>query len=282
MIKEIIIDSLLDCVTLFPFLLATYLLLEFIEQKSTDKSLNLIRNTGRLGPVFGGLVGLIPQCGFAAAASNFYAARAISTGTLLAVFLTTSDEMLPILISNAVSPTVIVKLLLIKLVIGIGVGILYDLCQRQQGSVVDVEALCEQDDCHCESGSILRSAMYHAVKITAFILLVTLGLNTVMFLLGHQFLHDAVFEYGFLGPIIAALVGMLPNCTASVALTQLWIEGAINTGSLLAGLLSGGGVGLLVLFRVNPYHCESWKIAGVLYVVAVFFGILAEFLQINL
>lgn len=281
-IIDIITDAAADSAVLFPFLLLTYLLLEYLERRTDGKSLNLVGKAGRWGPVAGGIAGLIPQCGLAAAAANLYAARAISVGALLAVFLTTSDEMLPIMISNAVAPEVVVKILGIKLLCGICIGLACDAALRQKALPVDVEPLCEQEDCHCEEEGILRPAMYHAVKITLFVLVFTLALNAALELWSEKFLNDIVFNRPLFGPPAAALLGMIPNCSASVAVTQLWIDGGMSNGALISGLLSGAGVGLLVLFRVNRKRRENLKIVGILYLSASVVGILVEFLQINL
>lgn len=281
-VKEIIADSLADALSLFPFLLMTYLALEYIERRAGNRPLNLIGNAGKWGPLIGGLAGIVPQCGFAAAAANFFAARAISVGTLLAVFLTTSDEMLPILISNAVPVAVILKILALKLLVGIGAGLAVDALLRKKAEPVDVEPLCEREDCHCDGGGILRPALYHTVKITLFVLVITLGLNALIAAAGRDFLFRAGFDRPFAGPFVAALVGLIPNCSASVAVTQLWTDGIIGFGSLMAGVSAGGGVGLLVLFRVNGSRRQNVLITASLYGIAVLVGILIEILQINL
>ena len=279
---EIIEDSVIDSLELFPFLLVTYLLLEYFEHRSSKKSLNLIGKAGKSGPIAGALVGLIPQCGFAAVAANFYAARAISVGTLTAVFVATSDEMLPILISNAVAPQTILKILGLKLLFGIVIGLGLDAVWRRQAQAVNVEPLCEKEDCHCAGSGIVKPALYHSIKITLFVLIVTLFLNILLAYFGERFWHNIVFNRPIIGPMLAGIIGLIPNCSASVAITQLWIEGAINSGALIAGLSAGGGVGLLVLFRVNPDRKENIKIAIILYISAVLSGMLTEFLSVNL
>ncbi|MDO4184711.1 MAG: putative manganese transporter [Rhodospirillales bacterium] len=279
---NIIVDSLKDSIMLFPFLLVTYILLEYWEHKNSGKSLDLIGKSGRLGAVIGGICGIIPQCGFAAAAANFYAARAISVGTLVAVFLTTSDEMLPIMISNAVEPIIIFKILGIKLILGVMIGMLCDAIWVQKNDTVNVEPLCEDADCHCAGEGILRPALFHAVKIMLFVLLVTLVLNTIMAVWGEQCLSELVLNRPVVGVIVSGLVGLVPNCSASVIITQLWLSGAMNFGAMLAGLLAGAGAGLLVLFKVNKNKKENFKIIAILYFSAVIAGILVNILQINL
>ena len=278
----ILIDSLKDSAVLFPFLLLTYIMLEYIESKSQNKSLNLIGNAGRLGPIFGAISGIVPQCGFAAAAANFYAARAISIGTLLAVFLATSDEMLPIMISNAVSPAVIMKVLGIKLILGMSIGIVCDVLLVKKTETVNVEPLCEDADCHCAGEGILRPALFHAVKITFFVLLVTLVLNAAMAIWGEHYLSEMMLNSPIAGAFVSGLVGLIPNCSASVVITQLWIDGAMGFGAMMSGLLVGAGAGLLVLFKVNKDKVENFKIVAILYVVAVVTGILIDVLQISL
>ena len=182
-------DALIDSLKLFPFLLATYLALEYLEEKAGDKTVNLIRRSGRAGPLIGALCGLFPQCGLAAAASNFYAARVISAGTLIAVYLSTSDEMLPILISSAAPVPLIAKILLIKVAAGLFFGLALDFFACRSSLLrprnVDVETLCRNDDCKCEEGGgIWRSALRHSLKITLFVLVVSFLFNLAMAMLG--------------------------------------------------------------------------------------------------
>lgn len=282
LLAEIIADSVFDSLSLFPFLFVTYLVLEYIERHAKEKSLDLIGNAGKWGPFAGGLAGLVPQCGFAAAAANFYAVRAISTGTLLAVLLSTSDEMLPIMFSNSVPFSVMAKVLGLKLIVGISAGVLCDIFWRHPKAMVNVESLCEQDDCHCENGNIAKPALKHTLKITLFIFCVTLVLNWILAVFDGKFIRVLVFDNPILGPIIAAFVGLVPNCSSSVVITQLWVDGVINFGSLFSGVLAGGGVGLLVLFRVNRNRRDNFKIMALLYFSAAISGIFAELLHINL
>ncbi len=281
-ISNVIFDSLKDSAWLFLFLLLTYILLEYIEHKNGSKSLNLIGKSGKLGAAIGAVSGIVPQCGFAAAAANFYAARAISVGTLLAVFLTTSDEMLPIMVSNAVEPMIIIKILGIKLVLGMTIGILCDVVLNSKPQTVNIEPLCEDAACHCAGEGIFKPALFHAIKITVFVMLVTFALNAVIAVWGEHCLSEMVLNRPIAGVAAAGLIGLVPNCSASVIITQLWLEGAINFGAMLAGLLSGAGAGLLVLFKVNKNRKENFKIVAILYFSAVATGGLINILQINL
>lgn len=282
LVADIIIDSLRDSISLFPFLLVTYIVLEYMEQKSEGKSLDLISRAGRLGPVFGAISGIVPQCGFAAAAANFYAAKAISIGTLIAVFLATSDEMLPVMISNAIKPIIIVRILGIKLLLGVAIGIFCDVVLHQKTQSVNVEPLCEDADCHCAGEGILKPALFHSIKITFFVLLVTLGLNAIMVVWGERHLGEMVLNRPIIGVLASGLLGLVPNCSASVVITQLWVGGAMSFGAMMAGLLSGAGAGLLVLFKINKNKKENFKIVAILYSVAVVIGIIINILQISL
>ena len=274
-------DAVWDTLRLFPFLLVTYLVLEWLEVKATCKTLNLIQKSGRWGIPVGALCGLLPQCGLAAAAANFYAARIISVGTLIAVFLSTSDEMLPLLISNAVPVDKIVRILLIKFLAGIfwGVGIdflAYKLLQRKL-QIIDIETLCRNEKCQCECGSVIKSALVHCVKISLFVFVVTFFLNVLVATVGVSALYSWL-SYPLIGPIVAGIVGLIPNCSASVIITQMYLENTITFGSMMSGVLVGAGVGLLVLYRVNPRIKENLFLTFVLYCAGVITGCLIDWL----
>lgn len=270
---DVIIDTLLDTVKLIPFLLLTYLAMEYLEHKTGRKAQGLVRKAGRLGPVIGGALGVVPQCGFSAAASNLYAGRVITLGTLIAIYLSTSDEMLPVLISERAPIQTIVLILLAKAAIGIAAGFMVDMIfSRRRGEEHHIHDICEQEHCHCEEGSIFRSALVHTAQIGSFILIITFLLNLLFFFAGEDVLAGLVLNREVLGPVLAGLVGLVPNCAGSVAITQLYLEGVIGTGAMLAGLLTSSGVGLLVLFRVNHDRKENLKILGMLYFIGVFVG----------
>lgn len=271
---EIIEHTLEDSLKLIPFLFLTYLAMEALEHKAGAKTQQLVRKAGRLGPLFGAAAGILPQCGFSAAASNLYAGRVISMGTLIAIYLSTSDEMLPILISEQAPPGLILPVLLTKAVIGIAAGFLVDLLFRRKENH-QIHEMCGQDRCHCEKG-ILRSAVSHTLQITVFILLITFGLNLILHNGGEQILGGILLNRPILGPVIAAIVGLIPNCAASVLLTQLYLEGILSIGSMMAGLLVGAGVGLLVLFKVNHDKKENLQITGILYLVGIAAGIVID------
>lgn len=272
---EIIEHTLEDSLKLIPFLFLTYLAMEVLEHKAGARSQQLVKKAGRLGPLFGGLLGVLPQCGFSAAASNLYAGRIISMGTLIAIYLSTSDEMLPILISEQAPIDLILPVLLAKAVIGIAAGFFVDLLFRRKEEHHHIHEMCEHDQCHCEKG-IFRSALSHTLQITVFILLITFGLNLILHNGGEEVLEGILLNRPILGPVIAAIVGLIPNCAASVLLTQLYLEEILSIGSMMAGLLVGAGVGLLVLFKVNHDRKENLQITGILYLVGIVAGIVID------
>lgn len=277
-LHEVLLDGLIDTAKLLPFLFLTYLVMEFIEHRAAAKAEHLLLRVGRFGPLLGGLFGAVPQCGFSVAAANLYAGHLLTAGTLVAVFLSTSDEMLPLLLSGGVRWQTILLLIGGKAAVGILVGFLFDLLFRRRGkedSDLHIDELCDKDGCHCERG-ILRSALHHTLHITVFLLLVTLAINTLVFFVGAERLSAVMSSLPGVSHTIAALFGLIPNCAASVALTQFWMDGIITAGTMLAGLLPGAGLGLLVLFRVNPRQRENLLILAVLVACGVGFGVLAD------
>ena len=285
---DVILDTLIDSIKLLPFLFITYLIMEFIEHKTGDKAKNIIKKSGKFGPLFGGILGIFPQCGFSAAAANLYAGKVITLGTLIAIFLSTSDEMLPVLISEAAPISTILQILAIKLVIGIVIGFLVDLIgqalikrkQEKKEEVVEEEIghICEHEHCHCEEG-ILKSSIKHTINIFIFIIIISFIINTIIYFIGEENLSNLILNMPIVGPIIAGLVGLIPNCAGSVILTQLYLEQVISFGSMIGGLLVGSGIGILVLFRVNKDMKENFKILGLLYLIGVICGIIIDLIM---
>lgn len=275
---EVLLEGLIDTLKIMPFLFLTYLLMEFIEHRAAGRTQDLVRRAGSFGPLLGGLVGAVPQCGFSAAAASLYAGRILSVGMLLAVFLSTSDEMLPLLISGGAPVGRILSLVGIKVAVGILVGFAADLilrlCRREKEELC-VHSLCEDEGCHCEKG-ILRSALHHTLHITIFLFLVTVGIGTVVFFVGEDLLKDVLYDRPFVSHLIALLVGFIPNCAASVALTELYLGSFVTAGTLLSGLLPGAGVGLLVLLRTNKRVKENVLIVLTLALVGLTVGLLVD------
>lgn len=273
---EILEDAALDTLKLIPFLFITYIIMEYIENKMSGKMKDKIQKSGKFGPLVGSLVGVLPQCGFSASATNLYASRIISIGTLLAVYLSTSDEMIPIFLSSSMPITLMFKILFIKLVLGIVCGFLVDFIFKKfkfNSSEENKVDLCEEEHCHCHENGIIRASLKHTLNITIYIFIITLIINLVIGLVGEETIENFISQNNFLGPIIASLIGLIPNCAASVIITNLYIENVINISSLIAGLLTGAGVGLIVLFRTNKKNIkENLGIVGLLYCIGVFSG----------
>lgn len=281
---DVIFDTLLDCVKLLPFLFLTYLAMEYIEHKAGERIQETIKKSGKCGPLIGSILGAFPQCGFSAAASNLYAARIITLGTLISIYLSTSDEMLPILISQQVGAAMIWKILGIKVLIGMAAGFLVDIVLnmflKKEKEALQIEQLCEHHHCQCEKG-IVKSAFRHTVEIFIYLLLITFVLNILITLIGEDFLANLLLNRPVIGEVIAGLVGLIPNCAASVVITQLYLNGILNEGAMMAGLLVGAGVGILVLLRVNDRPKENVRIIALLYVLGVAAGIVVELLGIT-
>ena len=279
---HIIEHTLADSLKLVPFLFLTYLVMEYLEHKAGDKVAKFVNKAGKWGPLAGGIAGAVPQCGFSAAASNLYAGRIISLGTLIAIYLSTSDEMLPIMISEQQPIALILKILLVKIGIGVVAGFLIDVFffsrRPHEDSHDHIHEICEHENCRCEEG-VLRSAVSHTLQITLFIILITFVLNLFLEFGGEDILERLVLDRPVFGPALAGIVGLIPNCAASVAITQLYLSGALGIGSMMAGLLTGSGVGLLVLFRVNHNRKENLSILGLVYLIGVAAGILIELIM---
>lgn len=281
---EVIQDALIDSIKLLPFLFITYLIMEYIEHKTSDKSKEAIKKSGRFGPIIGSILGIFPQCGFSVSATNLYAARVITLGTLIAVYLSTSDEMLPIFISEAVPVTTILKILGIKLVIGMIAGILIDLCIRLKNRNKDEEEkivdLCEKEHCHCDHG-IVKSALKHTLSIFIFILIITLLINIAIYFMGEERIASFIEINPVLGPVLAGIVGLIPNCASSVILTQLYLENIVTATTMISGLLVNAGVGLAVLFKMNKGIKQNILIVILLYTIGVISGLILQLVGIN-
>lgn len=274
---DIVLDAVMDSLKTLPFLFGAYLLIEFLEHRAGDGMTRLLARLGPLGPVGGALLGCVPQCGFSVAAANFYAGRLITPGTLVAVFLSTSDEALPILLSRPGAAGSLWKLLGVKLAAGAVAGILVDLVYSRflkQKMAEPFHELCE--DCGCEEKGVVRSALSHTVKIFLFLLVVNLALGAAIGLAGEENISRLLLTGSVWQPLLAGLIGFIPNCAASVILTELYLGGSLSFGAAVAGLCTGAGLGLLVLFRVNRDWKENLCIAGVLYAAAVAAGTVCQ------
>lgn len=280
LILDCLLDSLKDCALMLPILFLAYLLMEFIEQRAGEKLNRTVAKVGVAGPALGGLLGAVPQCGFSGAIAGFYAAGIVTLGTLLSVFLSTSDEMLPILIGSQIAPGEIIKILLFKVIGGIIAGFLIDIVLRiiKKQRVTDSEHIhefCEQEHCECEE-NIWISALKHTAKVILLIFVVTFAINFVFEKWGAEFFRGIITNMPILGEALMALIGLIPNCSASVLITELYVEGVVSAGQLIAGLMANAGVGLLVLFRLNKKLKENLMIVVLLYVCAVILGVITS------
>lgn len=278
-ILHILEHTVLETLRLLPFLFITYLAMEYIEHKTSEKSKEIIQKAGKFGPVLGAIVGIFPQCGFSVSATNLYAARVITLGTLISVYLATSDEMLPILLTESVPITTILTILGLKLIIGIIAGFVIDavirLTKKDKQEEQKIEELCEHEHCHCDE-SIVVSAAKHTLNIIVFIFIITLIINGIIELIGEETIANFIGQNVVLGPIVAGLIGLIPNCASSVILTELFVENVISMPMLIAGVAVNAGVGLLVLFKTNKNLKENLSIVGLLYAIGVLSGIILQ------
>ena len=284
---DVLLDAVVDTAKLLPFLYLTYLLMEYLEEKAQERSLAWVRRTGRFGPAAGGLAGMLPQCGFSAAASSLYAGGVVTIGTLIAIYLSTSDEMLPIFISETVPVPTILRILFTKALLAAITGFVIDALDRfvrarkARKAERHIHDLCEQDHCHCEEGNIFYSALLHTLQIALFIFLVSFVIDLLIELLGQEVLAGFLMDRPVTGVLLAGLVGLIPNCAASVTITELYLNGILGAGQMMAGLLVGAGVGLLVLFRSHRRLSKNIQIVALLYASGVFWGLLIEALHIT-
>lgn len=277
--KEIILDTLIDAVKILPFLLIAFLLIEYIEHKLDKKTQKTISKSDKFGPIIGSVLGLIPQCGFSVMATNLYVTRIVSLGTLISIYLSTSDEMIPILISKGASLKTIAVILTIKLIVGMISGFVIDFILRKQKKQKINYEICDSEHCHCEK-SILKSSIVHTLKILLFIVVFSFVLNIIFEYAGTEFLTKLFMKNSIFGPIISSLIGLIPNCGSSIMISELYLEGVISFGATIAGLLTGSGVAILVLFKSNKNLKENMMILALIYGIGAITGILIEILNL--
>ena len=272
-------DAVLDTIKLLPFLFLACLLIEFLEHKAQEATVALVHKAGKWGPAIGSLLGVIPQCGFSAATSDLYANGLITRGTMIAVFLSTSDEMIPIFISEQVDVLLILKILAFKIIAALIAGFAVDGVMRLLKKPDSLTPLRGHDHCEeAEEKGILFASITHTLTIAGFILVVSLILDVIVGVIGLNSLSGLVFNKPIIGELLAGLIGLIPNCAASVVITQLYLDGGMSAGAMMSGLLTGAGVGLLVLFRTNHNLKDNLVTVGLLYAWGVAFGLIAEFI----
>lgn len=324
-VQHVLEHSVADTLYLIPFLFITYVAMEWLEHRTAGKTQEAIQHAGAAGPIVGAVLGVVPQCGFSAAAATLYAGRVITLGTLFAVFLSTSDEMLPIFIAEQVPADTIAKILGAKIVVGMVMGFIVDTVlrlARRDKQKLRIHELCEQDHCHCNNEcstcennpelvyqhhddcvegcahdhhhhdhehdhdhghgwrGILKSALIHTVQVGLFVFVITIALNAVLEIVGEDVLAAFLGANPVLSVLASALVGLIPNCAASVAVAQLYVEGVLGAGAMMAGLLVSAGVGLLVLLRANRPMSQNLIIIVALYATGVAWGLAGNALGI--
>ncbi len=277
---DVILDGLLDTLKIMPYLFIAFLILEYLEHKISNKDKKILSKNHKVGPLVGSLLGGLPQCGFSAMASNLFSRRVITIGTLIAIYLSTSDEMLPIMISQKVPFIEIIKIIGIKVLIGIIVGYIIDLITIKSKTIkiTEIEKMCDEEHCHCNEDGIFKSSIKHTINISFFILLVNVGIGLIIYFIGEDALTNFMSQKNLLSYFIASLVGLIPNCAASVIITQVYLLKLISFGTLLSGLLTGSGIGILLLFKTNKNIKENIKILCIVYFVGVIVGIIADLL----
>ena len=273
---DCLLDALIDTLKILPYLLITFIILEYIEHKFTKKNKKLLSNNKKYGPVLGSLLGGLPQCGFGTIAANLFSARVITMGTVIAVFLSTSDEMLPIMISEHANVLLILKIIGFKVLVGIIIGYIFDLLYRKKLEKEEIKEFCEHEHCDCEHDGIFISSLKHTIKIGLFILLANIIINLIIFYIGEDNVSHLLLHHNILTYFLSSLVGLIPNCAGSVIITELYLSNMITVGTLLSGLLTGSGIGILILFRTNKNLKENLTILGTIYSVGVIVGMLVD------
>ena len=273
--KDIVIDTLIDGVKLIPFLFIAFLIIELIEHKLSNRNKDLITKTGKFGPMFGSVLGMFPQCGFSVLATNLYVTRIVSLGTLISIYLSTSDEMLPILLSENVEIGLIIKILLIKLFIGMVSGFIIDFILRKKESKFEADyEICHEENCHCKE-HLLLSVIKHTIHITLFLMIISFLLNCLLEYTGILDTNNIIANNPF-SVFVTSLIGLIPNCGASVMITTLYLKNIISFASMISGLLTGSGVALLVLFRSNKKLIENILVLFLVYFIGVGAGLILE------
>lgn len=275
-----LLDGLKDGAWSLPVLFVAYLLMELLERSQKLNEEILHGYSHRAGPLLGGLLGVVPQCGISGAAATLFSTGSVTVGTMLAVFFATSDEMLPIMLSSVADGDIrlssILLIVLGKAALGVALGYLADLLLTKYiRSQKNIHGFCEREHCACdeEEGSVFVSALKHTLKIAVMLIAVNVILNFVLGVIGVERLSGSVLNRPVIGEILLALVGLIPNCSVSVVITESYLSGLIGLGGLFAGLLSNAGIGLLVLFRTNKNLKENLVITSTLYGLSAAAGI---------
>ena len=275
---DVLLDALMDTLKLIPYLFVTFLLLEIIEHKFSKKSEKILENNKKFGPFIGGLLGGLPQCGFSAIASNLFSSKVITMGTVVAIFLATSDEMLPIMLGEKVDPKLMFGIVGFKVILGIIVGLIVDFIYKNktEKNHESIHHMCEHDHCDCDHSNVFVSSLLHTLKTVIFVLVANILIGIAIFYIGEDNISNLLLNHNILGYFISSLIGLIPNCAASVIITEVYLNKLISIGTLIAGLLTGAGLGILLLFKNNKNMKENLTILGIVYFVGVIAGIIID------
>ena len=276
---DIFFDALIDSLKILPFIFVIYLLIEYAEHKNNADLSHILMKTRKLGPVYGSFFGCIPQCGFSVIAADLFSKSAMTLGTLMAVFIATSDEAIPIILSNPKNFSLVFKVIGMKFLIGLIAGFIVDIIYKKNksgGCSIKEKHTHFHGNCESCDHGIFKSALIHSVKIFLFIFVVSYLLGFIVDKIGEEAFSNLLMKDSFYQPVIASLIGLIPNCASSVLLTQTYLNGALSFGSLIAGLCSGAGVGLVVLFKNNKNLKENIAITNLLFLTGVVSGIIIQ------
>jgi len=276
---DIILDAVKDSLKLIPFLFIAFLIIEIIEHKLSKKNKKIISNAKQYGPLTGSLLGMFPQCGFSVMATNLYVTRIISLGTLIAIYLSTSDEMLPILISKKTDISIIIKILSIKFLIGVISGFIIDFLLRKKIKSKETYEICEEEHCHCDKNNILLSTIKHTFNTVLFIFIISCILNLLISYVDEKLIEKLFLKNNIFAPFISSLLGLIPNCASSVMITELYLKEILSLGTTIAGLLTGSGVAILVLFKSNKNLKENIRILLIVYLIGSLSGIIINLIE---
>ena len=277
---DCILDGVIDTLKLLPYLLITFIILELLEHKLSKKNRKVLSKNRQYGPILGGLLGALPQCGFSSMASNLFSSHVITIGTLIAVFLSTSDEMLPIMLSEHVDFLLILKIVMAKVFLGVIIGFIIDIIfmKKNKKDELHITEICEEEHCSCEKNGIIISSIKHTLHIGIFILIANLCINLIIFGIGEDNLSIFLKQKNILTLFSSIFVGLIPNCASSVVMTELYLSNFITIGNLMAGLLTGSGIGILLLFKTNKNLKENFLILSIIYIVGVSIGVITDFI----
>lgn len=276
--KSVIFETLIDSFKLLPFLFITFLIIELFEHKLKKQSKKIIMKSGKFGPLLGSFLGIIPQCGFSVAATNLYVTRIISIGTLIAVYLSTSDEMIPILIAEHAPLLLIIKIILVKFIIGVIFGYILDLIFRKKELEKQDYSICKKEHPNVKNKIIIPS-LKHTINIFLFILLCNFIINFIMDFGGEKYLEVLLLKNNIFSSFLTSLIGLIPNCASSVVLSELFLKDAISFSSFIAGLTSGAGIASLVLLKINKNKKQTLFIITLVYFIGVFSGLVIEIIE---